>query len=80
MLMPDVTYCSDAYAAMDGADALTVVTEWNEFRSLDLERVKKALSAPILVDLRNIYSPDDMRQAGFEYYCVGRPTVTQDTS
>lgn len=79
MLMPDVTYCSDAYAAMDGADALTVVTEWNEFRSLDLERVKKSLSAPILVDLRNIYSPDDMRQAGFEYYCVGRPAVTQDT-
>ena len=73
-LMPDIKYCDDAYAAIDGADVLTIVTEWNEFRSLDLDRVKGLLSAPILVDLRNIYSPDDMAQAGFAYSCVGRPT------
>lgn len=73
-LMPDVTYCSSAYHAMSGADILAIVTEWNEFRSLDLNRVRGLLSAPILVDLRNIYSPDDMAQAGFVYHCVGRPT------
>lgn len=76
-LMPDVVYCSDAYATMEGADVLTIVTEWNEFRSLDLDRVKKSLSAPIIVDLRNIYSPADMKQAGFEYHCVGRPLATR---
>ena len=73
-LMPDITYCDDAYAAMDGANVLTIVTEWNEFRSLDFDRVKELLTAPILVDLRNIYSPDDMAQAGFVYTCVGRAT------
>ena len=76
-LMPDVVFCSDAYATMDGADVLTIVTEWNEFRSLDLARVKTSLTAPVIVDLRNIYSPKDIEQAGFEYHCVGRPAVTR---
>ena len=73
-VIPDITYCDDAYAAMDGADVLTIVTEWNEFRSLDFDRAKELLKVPILVDLRNIYSPEDMAQSGFVYSCVGRPT------
>lgn len=73
-VMPDITYCDDAYAAMEGSDVLVIVTEWNEFRSLDLTRVKGLLSAPLLVDLRNIYVPEDMAQAGFVYHCIGRPT------
>lgn len=71
-MMPNVTFCDDAYATMEGADALTIVTEWNEFRSLDFERIKDLLSSPVLVDLRNIYAPEDMEQAGFEYTSIGR--------
>ena len=74
-MMPAITYCDDAYASMDGADVLAIVTEWNEFRSLDLARVKGLLSAPILVDLRNIYASENMEQAGFTYHCIGRATV-----
>lgn len=73
-LLPDIEYCDDAYSTMEGADALAIVTEWNEFRSLDLARVKSLLSSPVLVDLRNIYAPEDMAQAGFAYHCIGRPT------
>jgi UDPglucose 6-dehydrogenase len=73
-MMPDVIYCEDTYATMDGADVLVIVTEWNEFRSLDFDRIKGLLSAPILVDLRNIYTPEDLAQAGFSYYCIGRAT------
>lgn len=76
-MMPEITYCDDAYSAMEGADALAIVTEWNEFRSLDLDRVKSLLSEPILVDLRNIYVPSDMAQAGFSYYCIGRSFGSQ---
>ena len=72
-MMPDVTYCEESYATMDGADVLAIVTEWNEFRSLDFDRVKKLLSSPILVDLRNIYAPSDMKQLGFDYHSIGRP-------
>ena len=71
-MMPDVIYCEDTYATMDGADILVIVTEWNEFRSLDFARIKGLLSAPILVDLRNIYTPEDLAQAGFSYHCIGR--------
>ena len=73
LLLEDVEFAEDAYDAMDGADALVLVTEWNEFRALDLDRVKRLLKAPIIVDLRNIYRPDQMRAAGFEYTSVGRP-------
>ena len=73
-MMPDIIYCEDTYATMDGADVLVIVTEWNEFRSLDFDRIKGLLSAPILVDLRNIYTPEDLAQAGFSYYCIGRAT------
>jgi UDPglucose 6-dehydrogenase len=70
--LPELTLCSDAYQACRGAEALVIVTEWNQFRMLDLERVKSLLARPVIVDLRNIYDPAPMRAAGFEYVCVGR--------
>ena len=72
-LFPSVTYCRDPYAAAKGADALVIVTEWNQFRNLDLERVKKILRHPRFFDLRNIYDPGKMKRLGFEYFCTGRP-------
>ncbi len=72
-MLPDVQWCQNAYEAMTGADAVAIVTEWNEFRGLDMERVKEALKAPVMVDLRNIYNPQDMVGAGFDYFSVGRP-------
>jgi UDPglucose 6-dehydrogenase len=71
-LLPDVTWCEDAYDAMDGADALVIITEWNAFRSLDLDRATQLLNAPIMVDLRNIYSPEEMAAAGFAFTSIGR--------
>jgi len=72
-LLDGVDFAEDAYAAMDGADALVLVTEWNEFRALDLDRVKSLLAAPVVVDLRNIYRPEQMRARGFQYSSIGRP-------
>ncbi len=74
-LLKDVEWCESAYDAIDGADALTIVTEWNEFRSLDLERVSNLLKKPIVVDLRNIYDPREMESLGFDYFSIGRPRV-----
>lgn len=71
-LIPDVEMCEDAYAACRDADALVLVTEWNQFRMLDLNRVKDLLKKPVIVDLRNVYDPEPMRQQGFVYVCVGR--------
>ncbi|HEV2336676.1 MAG TPA: UDP-glucose/GDP-mannose dehydrogenase family protein [Stellaceae bacterium] len=71
-LMPEFDYCGDAYATMAGADALVLITEWNEFRALDLARVKSLLRQPLVIDLRNIYDPDEMAAAGFIYYSIGR--------
>jgi UDPglucose 6-dehydrogenase len=73
-LMPHLTYCVGAYEAMAEADALLILTEWNEFRALDFGRVRQLLRAPIVVDFRNIYSPQDMAAAGFLYTSIGRPT------
>ena len=73
--LPGVIWCDDSYGAMSGADAIAILTEWNEFRALNLARVKSLLSAPLMVDLRNIYSPDEMAQSGFDYISVGRPPV-----
>jgi len=70
-LLDGVIFCKDAYEAIEGADALAIVTEWNEFRALDLDRVKKAMKRPLVVDLRNIYSAADMDKAGFEYHGIG---------
>jgi UDPglucose 6-dehydrogenase len=72
LLPSSIRYCSDAYDAARGADCLVILTEWNQFRSLDLERLKGALRRPLVVDLRNVYEPERMHEAGFEYACVGR--------
>ncbi|MFL6208111.1 MAG: UDP-glucose dehydrogenase family protein [Pyrinomonadaceae bacterium] len=71
-ILPDITYAADEYAAVAGADALVFVTEWNEFRALDMERIKGLLRQPKIADLRNIYEPEAMRALGFEYVGVGR--------
>ena len=71
-LLKDVTFYENAYACADGADVLVIVTEWNAFRALDLERIKNTLKSPVVVDLRNIYRPDEMRKRGFIYTSIGR--------
>lgn len=71
-LMPEVTMCDDPYLAITGADAVAIVTEWDAFRALDLARVIELANQPVLVDLRNIYPPRDMRDKGFTYSSVGR--------
>jgi UDPglucose 6-dehydrogenase len=68
-----------AYQVADGADALVLITEWNQFRALDLERLKAAMAGPVFVDLRNVYRPDEMAAEGFHYVSVGRPDVGIDT-
>jgi len=67
-----IEYALDEYDAIDGADAMVIMTEWNQFRALDLERVKELLNAPKIADLRNIYEPKEMRASGFDYVGVGR--------
>jgi UDPglucose 6-dehydrogenase len=74
-VLENVVFCGGAYDAMQGADALVLVTEWNEFRALDLERVKGLLRSPTVIDLRNIYKPADMADAGFFYFSIGRRSV-----
>src|SRR5467141_3177849 len=71
--LPDIEYCDDAYACARGADALVIVTEWVQYRTLDLERLKRELAQPVVVDLRNIYRPEEMAALGFTYESVGRP-------
>ncbi len=75
-LMPDLVYCTDAYETMAGADALVLLTEWNAFRALDLARVKALLATPLVIDLRNIYQPQEMVGAGLAYVSIGRPAQT----
>ena len=72
LVMPKLTYCESAYHCAEGADALVIVTEWEQFRALDLARLRSLMASPVIVDLRNIYHPEDMRQHGFAYACVGR--------
>ena len=74
LLPSGVVYAEDAMDAADGADALVVITEWNEFRALSPERLKAAMKGAVLVDLRNVYDPVAMRQAGFAYHGIGRPS------
>jgi UDPglucose 6-dehydrogenase len=71
-LIPDLATATDPYACMEGADAVLILTEWEQFRALDLDRVKASLRAPVIVDLRNIYKPAEMKQKGFTYVSVGR--------
>jgi len=71
-LLPNVSWVKDTDAALAGACVAVIVTEWNEFRSLDFERAKALMAAPVLVDLRNVYKPEEMAQAGFSYSSIGR--------
>ncbi len=74
-LLPEVVYCSGPYDACEGADAVVLMTEWNEYRALDLLRIKKALTKPIFIDLRNVYRTAAMKQLGFDYHSVGRASA-----
>ena len=71
-LMPDVAMAANTYAAIEGSDAVVIVTEWDAFRALDFERIKRIANAPVLVDLRNVYDPAEVRAKGFAYSSVGR--------
>lgn len=68
----NVNYCSNPYEAADGADALVIVTEWSEFKELDLAKIKELLIDPVIIDGRNIYDADNMRKQGFKYACIGK--------
>ncbi|HYB57104.1 MAG TPA: UDP-glucose/GDP-mannose dehydrogenase family protein [Alphaproteobacteria bacterium] len=74
-LLDGVVWCDSAYGTLEGADALAILTEWNEFRALDLKRMKSLLKAPVVIDYRNIYRPEEMAAAGFRYTSLGRPSV-----
>jgi len=71
-ILPDLTYCQDEYETAQGSDALVIATEWNQFRNLDLLKIKKLLKSPILLDLRNLYEPTTLKSLGFVYEGVGR--------
>jgi UDPglucose 6-dehydrogenase len=71
-ILPDIEYAPDEYAAAAGADVLVLVTEWNQFRALDMKRIRDSMTAPRIADLRNVYEPGAMRELGFEYVGVGR--------
>ena len=72
-VLSNVSYSEDPYACADQADALVIVTEWEQFRALDLDRLKASMKSPVIVDLRNIYLPGEMVQRGFTYESIGRP-------
>jgi UDPglucose 6-dehydrogenase len=71
-MLDGIEWCNDAYSTMPDADAVAILTEWNEFRALDIDRIKSLLTSPVMIDLRNIYDPEEMAAAGFAYVCVGR--------
>jgi UDPglucose 6-dehydrogenase len=72
IFLPDVAYCDGPYSAAEGAHALVIVTEWEQFRALDLDRLKRVMASPIIIDLRNIYDPEELAKEGFVYDSVGR--------
>ncbi len=71
-VLKDVEFCKDPYEVADGSDALVICTEWDEFKELDLDRIRKLLTHPIMIDGRNIFDPDEMDRKGFLYKSVGR--------
>ena len=73
--LPSVVYCTSAYSAAEDADAVVIATEWEQFRALDLQRLKDIMAHPVIVDLRNIYRTDEMKRANFRYVAIGRPGV-----
>jgi UDPglucose 6-dehydrogenase len=74
-MLRDVDFKEDPYDVAAGADVLVLITEWDQFRALDLDRIKLLMKSPVMVDLRNVYKPDDMRARGFAYASVGRASV-----
>jgi UDPglucose 6-dehydrogenase len=76
--LPDIQYCADPYSCAAGADALVIVTEWEQFRALDFARLKGAMNSPVVIDLRNIYTPDEMLRHGFVYESIGRRGSAND--
>jgi UDPglucose 6-dehydrogenase len=74
-MLQGVTYAEDAYACATGADVLVLVTEWRQFRALDLPRLKELMNAPVLVDLRNVYSPAEAEKHGFQYTGIGTTKI-----
>ena len=74
-LLPDVVYCGSAYEAAEGAEAVVIATEWEQFRALDLDRLHCVMVQPVIVDLRNVYRTDEMQRANFRYFTVGRPAA-----
>jgi UDPglucose 6-dehydrogenase len=74
-VLPDMIPCQDAYQTVEGADAIVLVTEWNQFRNLDLEQIRSKVKYPIFIDLRNVYEPQRMADQGFYYVSVGRKTA-----
>ena len=72
-LFPTLVYTRDAYEAAEGADAVLIATEWNQFRKLDLDRLRKLVREPLVIDLRNLYEPAAMAAEGFHYVSIGRP-------
>jgi UDPglucose 6-dehydrogenase len=72
-MLTEVDFCDGPYHAVDGADAMVLITEWDQFRALDFDRLKKLLKTPTVVDLRNVYQPADMAKRGFSYHSIGRP-------
>ncbi len=74
-LLPDVDWCQDAYHCLEGVDAAVILTEWNEFRGLDLDRAREVMRRPLLIDLRNVFDPAQVAAAGFSYTSVGRPVA-----
>jgi len=74
-LLTGVGFCENSYETLENADALVLITEWNEFRALNMEKVKSLMKAPVMIDLRNIYDPVEMSEHGFAYESIGRPTI-----
>ena len=72
-LSKNIEWCNDSYDACKKSDALVILTEWNQFRALDLKKIKKLLNRPIIIDLRNIYNPEEMSKHSINYFCIGRP-------
>ena len=79
-LLPEVSYCDSVYDAAEGADAIVIATEWEQFRALDLERLRHAMAQPLIVDLRNVYRADQMRRANFRYVAIGRPDADDQSA
>ncbi len=72
-ILPEATFCENAYETAAGADAVIILTEWNPFRKLELDRLRRLVKTPLIIDLRNLYEPEKMAEAGFDYISIGRP-------